>query len=161
MEEYEHLLSEETKGLVLDSLYNATKGDEYRVGGVDDDNLYPAYSNPVSRSRIVLEQRQILDFADMLAPVYHESVCVRLDWSPTERGKHDSVRREVCRVPRGVMLKYLLCIGTLRTSSTSSTATTPCQNSILAHTLVSRCSASYCGRNTCPRTPSWLSTVPL
>jgi hypothetical protein len=48
MEEYEHLLSEETKGLVLDSLYNATKGDEYRVGGVDDDNLYPAYSNPVS-----------------------------------------------------------------------------------------------------------------
>jgi hypothetical protein len=52
MEEYEHLLSEETKGLVLDSLYNATKGDEYRVGGVDDDNLYPAYSNPVRRSRI-------------------------------------------------------------------------------------------------------------
>ena len=52
MEEYEHLLSEETKGLVLDSLYNATKGDEYRVGGVDDDNLYPAYSNPVSHSSI-------------------------------------------------------------------------------------------------------------
>ncbi|KAM0720736.1 hypothetical protein Q7P37_004873 [Cladosporium fusiforme] len=46
MEEYEHLLANETKELVLESLYNATKGDEYRVGGVDDDNLYPAYSNP-------------------------------------------------------------------------------------------------------------------
>lgn len=47
MEEYEQLLSESTRELVLESLYNATKGDEYRVGGVDDDNLYPAYSNPV------------------------------------------------------------------------------------------------------------------
>ena len=47
-EEYEHLLSEPTKDLILESLHNATKGDEYRVGGVDDDNLYPAYSNPVS-----------------------------------------------------------------------------------------------------------------
>lgn len=51
MEEYEHLLAEETKELVLESLYNATKGDEYRVGGVDDDNLYPAYSNPVRLNR--------------------------------------------------------------------------------------------------------------
>lgn len=48
MEEYEHLLSENTRNLVLESLRNATKGDEYRVGGVDDDNLYPSYSNPVS-----------------------------------------------------------------------------------------------------------------
>lgn len=47
MEEYEHLLGDSTKDLVLESLYNATKGDEYRVGGVDDDNLYPSYSNPV------------------------------------------------------------------------------------------------------------------
>lgn len=46
-EEYGHLLSDPTKDLMLGSLYNATKGDEYRVGGVDDDNLYPAYSNPV------------------------------------------------------------------------------------------------------------------
>ena len=47
-EEYEHLLSDPTKDLILESLHNATKGDEYRVGGVDDDNLYPSYSNPVS-----------------------------------------------------------------------------------------------------------------
>lgn len=45
-EEYGHLLSDPTKDLMLESLHNATKGDEYRVGGVDDDNLYPAYSNP-------------------------------------------------------------------------------------------------------------------
>jgi hypothetical protein len=47
-EEYGHLLSDPTKDLMLESLHNATKGDEYRVGGVDDDNLYPSYSNPVS-----------------------------------------------------------------------------------------------------------------
>jgi hypothetical protein len=46
IEEYEHLLSETTRDLMLESLHNATKGDEYRVGGVDDDNLYPSYSNP-------------------------------------------------------------------------------------------------------------------
>lgn len=50
-EEYGHLLSDPTKDLMLESLQNATKGDEYRVGGVDDDNLYPAYSNPVSTAR--------------------------------------------------------------------------------------------------------------
>lgn len=33
------------KDLVLESLYNNTIGDSYRVGGVDNDNLYPAYSN--------------------------------------------------------------------------------------------------------------------
>lgn len=27
-------------------MYNNTIGDSYRVGGVDDDNLYPSYSNP-------------------------------------------------------------------------------------------------------------------
>ena len=31
---------------MLESLYNNTVGDSYRVGGVDGDNLYPAYSNP-------------------------------------------------------------------------------------------------------------------
>jgi hypothetical protein len=65
MEEYEHLLSEQTKGLVLDSLYNATKGDEYRVGGVDDDNLYPAYSNPVSCTHLVMGVCQNPGFADV------------------------------------------------------------------------------------------------
>ncbi|OHW98249.1 hypothetical protein CSPAE12_03031 [Colletotrichum incanum] len=46
LEEFPHLLSNDTQDLILQSLYNTTKGDEYRVGGVDDDNLYPAYSNP-------------------------------------------------------------------------------------------------------------------
>ncbi|WYZ38274.1 hypothetical protein EsH8_III_000188 [Colletotrichum jinshuiense] len=46
LEEFPHLLSNDTQDLILESLHNATKGDEYRVGGVDDDNLYPAYSNP-------------------------------------------------------------------------------------------------------------------
>lgn len=50
VEEYGHLLSPQVENLVVESLFNATKGDEYRVGGVDDDNLYPAYSNPVSPS---------------------------------------------------------------------------------------------------------------
>ncbi|KAL0943340.1 uncharacterized protein CTRU02_201226 [Colletotrichum truncatum] len=46
LEEFPHLLSNDTQDLILESLHNTTKGDEYRVGGVDDDNLYPAYSNP-------------------------------------------------------------------------------------------------------------------
>ena len=46
LEEYSHLLSRDTQDLVLESLDNATRGDSYRVGGVDDDNLYPSYSNP-------------------------------------------------------------------------------------------------------------------
>ncbi|OHE97741.1 hypothetical protein CORC01_06946 [Colletotrichum orchidophilum] len=46
LEEFPHLLSNDTQELILESLYNTTKGDTYRVGGVDDDNLYPAYSNP-------------------------------------------------------------------------------------------------------------------
>lgn len=45
-EEYGHLLPESTRGLILESMYNNTIGDSYRVGGVDGDNLYPAYSNP-------------------------------------------------------------------------------------------------------------------
>ncbi|CAJ2508499.1 Uu.00g135250.m01.CDS01 [Anthostomella pinea] len=46
MEEYSDLLSNATQGLILKSLAAATVGDSYRVGGVDDDNLYPSYSNP-------------------------------------------------------------------------------------------------------------------
>lgn len=47
LEEYEESLSEETRELMMESLRHAVVGDTYRVGGVDDDNLYPAYSNPV------------------------------------------------------------------------------------------------------------------
>ncbi|KAI1495435.1 hypothetical protein F5X99DRAFT_403575 [Biscogniauxia marginata] len=48
LEEFEHLVSRPTQDLILQSLYNATKGDEYRFGNLDreKDNLYPAYSNP-------------------------------------------------------------------------------------------------------------------
>ncbi|ORY61035.1 uncharacterized protein BCR38DRAFT_459944 [Pseudomassariella vexata] len=46
LEEFGELLSDDTQEMVLESLYNTTKGDTYRVGGVDDDNLYPSYSNP-------------------------------------------------------------------------------------------------------------------
>lgn len=50
IEEYSQLLSASTQHLILESLHNATKGDEYRFGNLDPakDNLYPAYSNPVS-----------------------------------------------------------------------------------------------------------------
>lgn len=44
-EEFRTLLPAETQDLILDSLRNNTIGDSYRVGGVDGDNLYPAYSN--------------------------------------------------------------------------------------------------------------------
>jgi hypothetical protein len=46
LEEFPHLISQELQEYMLQSLFNATVGDSYRVGGVDDDNLYPAYSNP-------------------------------------------------------------------------------------------------------------------
>ncbi|KAI1122990.1 hypothetical protein F5Y10DRAFT_252866 [Nemania abortiva] len=46
MEEFSHLLSHKTQTLIIQSLADATVGDSYRVGGVDDDNLYPSYSNP-------------------------------------------------------------------------------------------------------------------
>lgn len=45
-EEYGHLLPSPVKTLILESMRNNTIGDSYRVGGVDGDNLYPAYSNP-------------------------------------------------------------------------------------------------------------------
>ncbi|KAL2811435.1 hypothetical protein BJX63DRAFT_399265 [Aspergillus granulosus] len=44
-EEFRSLLPEDVQDLILESLYNSTVGDSYRVGGVDGDNLYPAYSN--------------------------------------------------------------------------------------------------------------------
>ncbi|KAK8075330.1 hypothetical protein PG997_009993 [Apiospora hydei] len=47
LEEFSDLISEAVQELMLESLFNATMGDSYRVGGVDDDNLYPSYSNPV------------------------------------------------------------------------------------------------------------------
>ncbi|KAF3764102.1 hypothetical protein M406DRAFT_260292 [Cryphonectria parasitica EP155] len=45
-EEYGSLLPASTRSLILESMRNNTIGDSYRVGGVDGDNLYPAYSNP-------------------------------------------------------------------------------------------------------------------
>lgn len=48
LEEFPDLITPSFTALILESLYNNTKGDEYRVGGVDNDNLYPAYTNPVS-----------------------------------------------------------------------------------------------------------------
>ncbi|KAL4931763.1 uncharacterized protein BDV17DRAFT_226507 [Aspergillus undulatus] len=45
-EEFRSLLPTHVQNLILESLHNTTIGDSYRVGGVDGDNLYPAYSNP-------------------------------------------------------------------------------------------------------------------
>ncbi|EIN14701.1 hypothetical protein PUNSTDRAFT_81236, partial [Punctularia strigosozonata HHB-11173 SS5] len=46
LEEFKHLLKPGLVSLIEESLYNATIGDGYRVGGWDNDNLYPVYSNP-------------------------------------------------------------------------------------------------------------------
>ncbi|KAF4124544.1 hypothetical protein GMORB2_5210 [Geosmithia morbida] len=48
MEKFPHLIKNGTQGLILESLHNSTKGDEYRFGHLDpdEDNLYPSYSNP-------------------------------------------------------------------------------------------------------------------
>lgn len=46
LEEFGHLIPKDTTAYMHESLFNATVGDSYRVGGVDNDNLYPAYSNP-------------------------------------------------------------------------------------------------------------------
>ncbi|KAF5360896.1 hypothetical protein D9756_004510 [Leucocoprinus leucothites] len=46
MEEFQHLLDPSLVMLMKESMYNATVGDGYRVGGVDGDNLFPIYSNP-------------------------------------------------------------------------------------------------------------------
>lgn len=58
LEEFPHLIPGDVTALIEESLYNATVGDSYRVGGVDNDNLYPAYTNPVCRS--FLAQRKEL-----------------------------------------------------------------------------------------------------
>ncbi|GKU04954.1 hypothetical protein FLAG1_05854 [Fusarium langsethiae] len=48
LEEFPKLISKPTQKLMLESLHNATRGDEYRFGNLDPkkDNLYPSYSNP-------------------------------------------------------------------------------------------------------------------
>jgi hypothetical protein len=46
LEEFPELIPFDLTHYMLESLYNTSIGDSYRVGGVDDDNLYPAYSNP-------------------------------------------------------------------------------------------------------------------
>jgi len=48
LDEFGHLITPSVTTLLLESLRNNTIGDTYRVGGVDSDNLYPAYTNPVS-----------------------------------------------------------------------------------------------------------------
>lgn len=45
-EEYKDILPSGLQQLILDSLYNTTIGDSYRVNGVGGDNLVPSYSNP-------------------------------------------------------------------------------------------------------------------
>ena len=45
LEEFSNLLPSDLKDDMLQSLHLDAKGDTYRVGGVDDDNLYPSYSN--------------------------------------------------------------------------------------------------------------------
>ncbi|KIY67025.1 hypothetical protein CYLTODRAFT_462105 [Cylindrobasidium torrendii FP15055 ss-10] len=46
LEEFSNILDPDLVDLMKRSMYNATIGDGYRVGGVDGDNLYPIYSNP-------------------------------------------------------------------------------------------------------------------
>ena len=53
LEEFGHLLTPEVTSLIEKSLYNTTVGDSYRVGGVDGDNLYPAYTNPVRKTPLI------------------------------------------------------------------------------------------------------------
>lgn len=47
LEEFAPLIPADVVQLMHASLYNNTVGDSYRVGGVDGDNLYPSYTNPV------------------------------------------------------------------------------------------------------------------
>jgi hypothetical protein len=48
VEEFGHLITPEVTSLLLESLRNCTIGDTYRVSGVNNDNLYAAYTNLVS-----------------------------------------------------------------------------------------------------------------
>ncbi|KAK4508146.1 hypothetical protein PRZ48_001884 [Zasmidium cellare] len=45
VEEFGHLLPHKLEERLIQSIHLSALGDTYRVGGVDDDNLYPAYSN--------------------------------------------------------------------------------------------------------------------
>lgn len=51
LEEFPHLINADMVNLMRASLYNATIGDSYRVGGINEDNLYPSYTNPVCLHR--------------------------------------------------------------------------------------------------------------
>ncbi|KAF8904879.1 hypothetical protein CPB85DRAFT_1437624 [Mucidula mucida] len=46
VEEFSDLIQADVLSLMKSSMYNATVGDGYRVGGFNGDNLYPIYSNP-------------------------------------------------------------------------------------------------------------------
>ncbi|TKY85644.1 hypothetical protein EX895_005183 [Sporisorium graminicola] len=46
IEDFGHLMDHDTKTAVIESGYRAVVGDTYRVFGIDDDNLTPAYTNP-------------------------------------------------------------------------------------------------------------------
>lgn len=46
IEDFGHLMDNETKSAVIESGYRSVVGDIYRVFGLDGDNLTPAYSNP-------------------------------------------------------------------------------------------------------------------
>lgn len=50
MEEFQHLLEPRLVSLMKQSMYNATVGDGYRVGGVNGDNreLYSLYNRTQS-----------------------------------------------------------------------------------------------------------------
>ncbi len=78
LEEFGHLISPPVTALLLESLYNNTKGDEYRVGGVDGDNLYPAYTNPVS------EMRRRTQINPLMKVVDHACIYCWMDRSSSE-----------------------------------------------------------------------------
>ncbi|THU86169.1 hypothetical protein K435DRAFT_970410 [Dendrothele bispora CBS 962.96] len=46
MEEFQDLLEPDLVDLMKESMYIAAVGDGYRNGGINNDNLYPVYSNP-------------------------------------------------------------------------------------------------------------------
>lgn len=70
LEEFPKLISKSTQELMLESLHNATKGDEYRFGNLDPkkDNLYPSYSNPVSCLTLILTHELIINHRPSCEP---------------------------------------------------------------------------------------------
>lgn len=95
LEEFPNLISDATQNLMLRSLYNATKGDEYRFGSLEpgSDNLFPAYSNPVNNSCPFLEK---YPGANYWFPGYYAGLHVWVDRPPAKRLQHDQERRKVC-----------------------------------------------------------------